>query len=59
MEESANQWKHIRPGYRTKTVKGDGFTVIIHRPELTPDTYQRREKEVLRALAHMKGGAAV
>ena len=54
-----NQWEQIKPGYRTKTVKGEGFTVIVHRPELTPETYRKREKEVERALAQMKGGVAV
>lgn len=54
-----NQWTNIKPGYKTKTIVGDGFTVIIHRPELTREAQQRREKEVIRALATMKGGAAV
>ena len=54
-----NQWTNTKPGYRTKTVKGEGFTVIIHRPELTSDAYHKREKAVERALAGMKGGAAV
>lgn len=54
-----NQWEQIKPGYRTKTVKGKGFTVIIHRPELAPDTYRKREKEVERVLAGIRGGAAV
>ena len=51
------KWEHTTPGYRTKTVKGEGFTVNIHRPELTPDTYNRREREVLHALAHLNGHA--
>lgn len=51
-------WEQIREGYRTKTVKGEGFTVIIHRPELAPEEYRRREKEVERVLAHTKGGGA-
>ena len=52
-----NQWEQTKPGYRTKTVKSGGITVIIHRPELPPETYRKREKEVERALANMKGGA--
>lgn len=59
MEENTNQWKQTRTGYRSKTVKGNGFTVIIHRPDLQPEVYQRREKEVLRALSTMRGGVAV
>lgn len=54
----SQQWQNTKPGYRSKTVKGKGFTVIIHRPELTAEVSQRREKEVLRALAHMKGATA-
>lgn len=54
-----NQWTNTKPGYKTKTIQGDGFTVIIHRPELTPEVQRHREKEVERALASMKGGAAV
>lgn len=54
-----SQWITTKTGYKTKTVKGEGFTVIIHRPELTPDAYHKREKEVIRALARMRGGAAV
>lgn len=54
-----NQWTNTKPGYRTKTITGEGFTVILHRPELQPAEYSKREKEVLRALASMKGGAAV
>lgn len=53
------QWTQTKPGYKTKTVEGEGFKVIIHRPELTPENYSRREKEVLRALASMRGGVAV
>ena len=54
-----SQWENIKPGYKSKTVQGEGFTVIIHRPELPPEVYSHREKEVERALASMKGGAAV
>lgn len=54
-----DQWVETKPGYKTKTIKGEGFTVIIHRPELVPDVRSKREKAVLRALASMKGGAAV
>ena len=54
-----DQWNKTKPGYKTKTVERDNFTVIIHRPELTPEQASRREKEVLRALASVKGGRAV
>lgn len=54
-----DQWKKTIPGYKTKTVKHGKFIVIIHRPELTPEQTSRREKEVLRTLASMKGGQAV
>lgn len=53
------QWNKTTPGYKTKTVERKGFTVIIHRPELSPEQVSRREKEVMRALAGMKGGVAV
>lgn len=52
-----NQWEKTKTGYQSKTIKGEGFTVIIHRPELPPETYRKREKEVERVLASMKGGA--
>lgn len=54
-----SQWKQTQPGYRSKTIRGEGITVIIHRPELAPEIYTQREKTVKRALASMKGGAAV
>ena len=54
-----DQWTQTKPGYKTKTITGDGFKVIIHRPELKPEEYIRREREVMRALAGMKGGVAV
>ena len=54
-----DQWTQTKPGYKSKTIKGEGFTVIIHRPELKPEEYKRRENEVMRALAGMKGGVAV
>lgn len=54
-----DQWKKTKPGYKTKTVEHGNITVIIHRPELTPEQTSRREKEVLRTLASMKGGRAV
>ena len=54
-----NQWTNTTPGYKTKTIKGEGFTVRIHRPELTQEAYKHRAKEVERVLAHTKGGVAV
>lgn len=50
-------WTNTQPGYRTKVITGDGYTVNIHRPELTAETRTRREREVTRVLAGMRGGA--
>ena len=54
-----DQWNKTKPGYKTKAVQHGSITVIIHRPELTPEQAARREKEVLRTLASMKGGRVV
>lgn len=54
-----SQWKNTTPGYRSKTIQVGGATVIIHRPELTKEEQKKREKDVLHALASVKGGVAV
>lgn len=54
-----SQWKNTTPGYRSKTIQVGSATVIIHRPELTKEEQTKREKDVLDALASMKGGVAV
>jgi hypothetical protein len=36
---------------QTKTIQVGNCTVVIHRPELTPETRAKREAEVSRTLA--------
>ena len=36
--------------YTTKTIKGEGFTVTIHRPILTEKEREKQEKRVIDAL---------
>lgn len=50
------QWDKTTPGYKTKTIKSEGITVIIHRPELPSELYARRQQEVIHVLASAKGG---
>lgn len=39
--------------YTTKTIKGDGFTVNIHRPILTPEERAKQEKLVVETLKNI------
>ena len=33
--------------FYSKTIKGDGYTVIVNRPVLTPEDKSKREKQVM------------
>lgn len=48
---TANEWRTgIREGYRTKTIRHGNATIEIHRPILTKEEQERREKEVKQAI---------
>ena len=38
---------------QTKTIQVGSCTVVIHRPELTPETRAKREREVSKALVRL------
>lgn len=40
---------------QAKTFTVGNCTVVIHRPDLTPETRAKREAEVVRTLAHYSG----
>ena len=39
--------------FYSKTIKGDGYTVILERPVLTPEERKRREQEVKDTLVNV------
>ena len=43
----------IKEGYRTKTIKLENCTAVVHRPILHPEERARREEQIKRALANM------
>lgn len=46
-----DEWRtDVRPGYRTKTIRVGNATVEIHRPILTDEERQKRERQVMDAL---------
>ena len=45
-------WCEIREGYRTKTIKRDGLTIVIHRPILSDKEREKRERIVETALTN-------
>lgn len=45
-------WIESREGYRTKTIKRDGLTIVIHRPILTDKEREKRERIVETALTN-------
>ena len=52
-EARKNGWtiSETKPGYATKTLKFEHYTVIVNRPILTPAEQKKREEEVALGLA--------
>lgn len=49
-----SEWAEVKEGYRTKTIKVGDCTVIMHRPILSDQEREKRERTVETALATIK-----
>lgn len=45
-------WTNTTPGYRTKTIKRDNITIVIHRPILSEKERAKSERLIETALTN-------